>query len=64
MGQLSKNNVLIEISNYWYLILVVIIGGQIGNLLNLKIFPARVLALVTSCLVIFVAVRMGLKLFI
>ena len=64
MGHLSKNNVLIEISNYWYLILAVIIGGQIGNFLNLKIFPARVLALVTSCLVLFVAVRMGLKLFI
>ena len=64
MGHLSKNNVLIEISNYWYLILVVIIGGQIGNFLNLKIFPARVLALVTSCLVLFVAFRMGLKLFI
>ena len=55
---------MIEISNYWYLILVVIIGGQIGNFLNLKIFPARVLALVTSCLVLFVAVRMGLTLFI
>ena len=64
IGQLSKNNVLIEISNYWYLILLVIIGGQIGNILNLKIFPARLLALVTSCLVLFVAIRMGLKLFI
>ena len=64
VGQLSKNNVLIEVSNYWYLILAVIIGGQIGNFLNLKIFPARVLALVTSCLVLFVAVRMGIKLFI
>ena len=64
MGQLSKNNVLIEISNYWYLIMAVIIGGQIGNFLNLKIFPAKVLALVTSCLVLFVAIRMGLKLFI
>ena len=64
IGQLTKNYVLMEISKYWYLILAVIIGGQIGNFLNLKIFPARVLALVTSCLVLFVAVRMGLKLFI
>ena len=64
VGQLSKNDVLIEVSNYWYLILAVIIGGQIGNVLNLKIFPTRVLALVTSCLVLFVAVRMGIKLFI
>ena len=63
-GQLTKNDILIEVSNYWYLILAVIIGGQIGNILNLKVFPARVLALVTSCLVLFVAARMGIKLFI
>ena len=61
VGQLSKNNVLIEVSNYWYLILAVIIGGQIGNFLNLKIFPTRILALITAILVIGVAVRMGFK---
>ena len=64
LGQLTKNDVFIEISNYWYLILAVIIGGQIGNYLNLKIFPTRILALVTSGLVLFVAIRMGFKLFI
>ena len=64
VGQLTKNIVLSDISNYWYLFLTVIIGGQIGNFLNLKIFPARILALVTSLLVIFVALRMGVKLFI
>ena len=37
-------------------------GGQIGNYLNLKIFPARILAFLTASLVIFVAIRMGLKL--
>tara|TARA_Y100000590_G_scaffold228374_1_gene257705 strand:+ start:367 stop:1113 length:747 start_codon:yes stop_codon:yes gene_type:complete len=63
-GQLTKNYVLIEVSNYWYLILAVIIGGQIGNFLNLKIFPTKALALVTAALVLFVAVRMGVKLFI
>jgi len=46
------------------LFLSVLIGGQIGNFLNIKFFPARVLALVTSALVIFVSIRMGLKLFI
>jgi hypothetical protein len=40
------------------------LGGQLGNFLNLKIFPARLLALVTAGLVIFVAIRMGLKLFV
>ena len=63
IGQLTKNIVLNDISNYWYLFLIVIIGGHIGNFLNLKIFPARILALVTSCLVIFISIRMGIKLF-
>jgi len=63
IGQLTKNLVINEISSYWYLLLAVLIGGQIGNFLNLKIFPTRILALVTSGLVLFVAVRMGIKLF-
>jgi len=63
IGQLTKNIVLNEISNYWYLFLAVIIGGHIGNFLNLKIFPTRILALVTSALVLFVATRMSVKLF-
>ena len=63
IGQLTKNVVLSDISNYWYLFLIVIIGGHIGNFLNLKIFPTRLLALVTSGLVLFVAIRMGIKLF-
>jgi len=60
-GQLTKNDVLTEIQNYWYLLLVVLIGGQIGNYLNLKILPTRILALVTAGLVLFVAVRMGIR---
>ena len=64
MGQLTKNNVLLEVQNYWYLLFVVFIGGQIGNFLNLKIFPTRILALVTASLVLFVAIRMAYKLFI
>ena len=64
IGQLTKNSVLTEIPNYWYLLVAVLIGGQIGNFLNLKVFPKRILALVTSCLVLFVAIRMGYKLFI
>jgi len=64
IGQLTKNIVLIEVSNYWYLFLAVMIGGHIGNFLNLKIFPTRILALVTAILVLFVAIRMGIKLFV
>ena len=64
IGQLTKNIVLSDISNYWHLFLVVIIGGHIGNYLNLKIFPTRFLALITSVLVLFVAIRIGIKLFL
>jgi len=63
IGQLTKNVVLIEISNYWFLLLAVLVGGQLGNFLNLKMLPTRILALVTAVLVLFVAVRMGIKLF-
>ena len=63
MGQLTKNEVLAEIPNYWYLLVAVLIGGQVGNFLNLKIFPNRILSLVTALLVIFVAIRMGFRIF-
>ena len=63
IGQLTKNAVLNEIPNYWFLLLAVLVGGQLGNFLNLKIFHARILALVTAGLVLFVAARMGIKLF-
>ena len=62
IGQLSKNGVIDQIKDYWYLLIAVLIGGQIGNFLNLKIFPTRVMALITAFLVLFVAARMGIKL--
>ena len=62
-GQLTKNDALIEAMNYWHLLFAVFIGGQIGNFLNLKIFPTRILALITGCLVLFVAIRMGIRFF-
>jgi len=61
IGQLTKDIVFIEIQNYWYLLIAVLIGGQLGNFLNLKIFPTKMLVLVTACLVIFVAARMGIR---
>ena len=63
IGQLTKNAVINEIPNYWYLLVAVLIGGQLGNFLNLRIFPTRILALVTAIFVIFVAVRIGFKIF-
>ena len=62
-GQLTKNEIFFEVANYWYLLLLVFIGGQAGNFLNLKIFPTRILAFLTGSLVIFVAIRMGIRLF-
>ena len=63
IGQLTKNMVLVEVLNYWYLLAAVLIGGQVGNFLNLKRFPTRILALVTAFLVLFVAIRMGFRIF-
>ena len=62
IGQLTKNDVLLEVSNYWYLLAAVFIGGQIGNFLNLKMFSTRILALITAAVVIFVSIRMGFRL--
>ena len=64
IGQLTKNQVLEQLLNYWPLLLAVLIGGQIGNFINLKILPTRILALITSTLVLFVATRMFFKIFI
>ena len=63
-GQFTKASVINEVYSYWPLFLFVLLGGLLGNYLNLRIFPTRILALVTSVLVIFVAIRMGLKLFV
>ena len=63
-GQFTKTYIISEIYIYWPLFVLVLLGGQLGNFLNLKIFPVRILTLVTSALVLFVALRMGLKLFI
>ena len=60
-GQLTKDIVLSEFLNYWPLFLSVLIGGQIGNFLNIKFLSNKVLAFMTSLLVIFVAIRMGIR---
>ena len=63
-GQLTKDNILIELTNYLPLFICVFVGGLLGNYLNLKIFTSRMLAITTSLLVIFVSIRMGIKVFI
>ena len=61
-GQLTKDIVLDEFLNFWPLFIAVLIGGQIGNFLNIKFLSGKTLAIITSLLVIFVSVRMGLRL--
>ena len=61
-GQLTKNIVFDEFLNYWPLFIAVLIGGQIGSFLNVKLLSNKVLALMTSFLVIFIAIRMGIRL--
>lgn len=63
LGQLTKENVINELFNYYPLFLAVLIGGQIGNFLNLKFLSNRLLAVLTSLLVIFVAIRIGIRIF-
>ena len=62
-GQLTKQNVMNDIISYWPLFITVLLGGHIGNFLNLKIFSNKLLAIITSGLVMFVALRIGLKIY-
>ena len=61
-GQLTKDQILDKVIIYWPLFLSVLVGGQIGSVLNIKFLPNKILALLTSFLVIFVAIRIGIKL--
>ena len=63
-GQLTKDIVLNEFLKYWPLFITVLIGGQIGSFLNIKFLSNKTLAILTSLLVIFVAMRMGIRIFI
>ena len=63
LGQFTKDKTFDELMNYWPLFSSVLIGGLIGNYLNLKIFSNRILTILTSLLVIFVSVRIGIRLF-
>ncbi len=61
IGQLSKGVPTELVSQYWYLPLFALIGGQIGNLIVIKFVPARIVALLTALLVLFVAGNLGFK---
>lgn len=63
IGHLHKGEVLNVITEFWYLPLLVLIAGQIGNQLTLRILPSKVIALLTALLVIFVSVRLWLHIY-
>ncbi len=61
-GQLQKSGISKAVLDFWYLPCLVLLGGQLGNLLTIKFIPQRIIALLTACLVLFVAGRLGLLL--
>ena len=60
VGQLQKSGLTEALLDYWYLPVLVLVGGQFGNLLTIKFIPAHIVALMTAVLVLFVAGRLGL----
>ena len=63
LGQIQKFNNISQLQAYLYLPLAVLLGGQLGNFLNIKILKSHILALLTSMLVLIVAIRLSLKIF-
>lgn len=61
LGQISKGGFSEIVINHWYLPLLALAGGQIGNLLVIKFVPARIVAIMTSLLILFVATNLAFK---
>lgn len=59
LGQWQKTGVADALSEYWYLPLVALAGGQVGTLLTIRWLPLRMIALLTALLVLAVAARLG-----
>ncbi|UAT42868.1 sulfite exporter TauE/SafE family protein [Anaplasmataceae bacterium AB001_6] len=65
IGQLQKHNLSETIVfDYWYLPMLVFLGGQISNIITIRFIPSRIVVLSTGFLVIFVAIRLGYKIWI
>lgn len=60
LGHLHKDALLETVLEFWHLPLLALIGGQIGNLMVIKFVPARIVALLTALLILFVAIRLGI----
>tara|TARA_Y100000996_G_scaffold414801_1_gene406845 strand:+ start:1893 stop:2357 length:465 start_codon:yes stop_codon:yes gene_type:complete len=61
LGQLYKNfhtEIDFDFNEYSFLIIAVILGGQIGNYFGVKIFSGPIVRRLTSLLVIYVGIRL------
>ncbi len=61
LGQLYKNfntEIEFDFNEYSFLIIAVILGGQIGNYFGVKIFSGSIVRRLTSVLVIYVGIRL------
>ncbi len=59
LGQLHKGVLSDAMLEYWHLPLLVFIGGQISNLIVIRLVPPRIVALLTALLILFIALRLG-----
>ena len=60
-GQLMKNGPVVfggVLESYWPMMVAVLIGGQIGGIMGMRLFSPRILRIVTAVLVGYVAVRL------
>lgn len=60
-GQILKNNIATmsgSVGEYWPLMLAVLLGGQIGGIIGLRMFPPHILRIMTALLVGYVAIRL------
>jgi uncharacterized protein len=63
-GQLVKNGpeaMITPVAAYWPLLLAVLVGGQVGGMLGMRLFSPRVLRILTALLVGYVAIRLLLQ---
>ena len=66
IGQMMKQGslqALQEAQSYWLLLPIVMLGGAIGNRLNLQILSENALRKMTAALILFVAIRLLWKFF-
>ncbi len=62
LGKLSRDGEIASLTSYWPLAVAVIIGGQAGSHLGLKILPPKWIRIATAVLIAYVAIRLAYRL--